>query len=190
MNISFCVYGGMTMLDFVGVYDPLTRLDRMGFVPVEWDICAMTEGITADDIRLDVDRVEPDLGTYDLVFVPGGRETRALRHDDAFIEWLRSAASCEYVTSVCTGSLLLGAAGLLEGKNATTHPSAYDILAEYATVVEDRIVHDGSVITGRGVSSSIDLGLYLVEELTDASTREAIATQMDYPYGEAFFSGT
>lgn len=183
MNVAFCAFEGMTALDFVGAYDPITRLDRMDFMALDWDVCAMTESVRSDGLTLDVDRIEPDLGEYDLVFVPGGMATRTLRHDDSFVEWLRTASDSEYVTSVCTGSLLLGAAGMLEGKRATTHPSAVDLLEEYAEVVDDRVVHDGSVITGRGVSSSIDLGLYIVEELSDRDTRRAIAEQMDYPYG-------
>jgi transcriptional regulator GlxA family with amidase domain len=184
MKIAFCIYDKMTVLDFVGVYDPITRLDRMDFMPVEWDVCAQTETVTADSLGLDVDLVEPDLSDYDLVFLPGGYGTRDLRYDDSFIGWLQTAAPCEYLTSVCTGSLLLGAAGFLDGKRATTHPDAFDLLAEYARVADDRVVHDGKVITGRGVSSSLDLGLYLVALLSAPETRDAIAEQMDYPYGE------
>lgn len=185
MNIGFCIYDGMTVLDFVGAYDPLTRLDRMDFLPLDWDICARTEAVTADQLGLSVDRVEPDLNVYDLIFLPGGKATRELRHNEQFIRWLQTAESCDYLTSVCTGSLLLGAAGFLNERRATTHPTATNLLAEYTEVVDNRIVHDGNIVTGRGVSSSIDLGLYLVEVLTDSQTREAIAQQMDYPYGGA-----
>lgn len=188
MNVAFCIYEGMTALDFVGAYDPITRLDRMEFVPISWDVCAQTETVGTNQLEFDVDRVEPDLGDYDLVFVPGGYATRDLRHDETFLEWLRTATNCTYLTSVCTGSLLLGAAGFLEGRQATTHPSEFDALAEYAEVVDNRVVRDGNVITGRGVSSAVDLGLYVVETLSDAETREAIAKQMDYPYGEAVFA--
>ena len=188
MNVAFCIYDGMTVLDFVGAYDPITRLDRMEFMPLSWDVCAPTEGVSANRLEFGVDRVRPDLGAYDLVFLPGGYASRELLEDRSFLEWLETAASCEYLTSVCTGSLLLGAAGFLDGKRATTHPSAFDALEEYATVVDERVVEDGSVITGRGVSSSIDLGLYVVETLTDAETRAAIAEQMDYPYGEDVFA--
>ncbi|WP_240145857.1 DJ-1/PfpI family protein [Halococcus salsus] len=84
--------------------------------------------------------------------------------------------------------MLLGAAGFLQGRRATTHPSELDTLAEYAEVVDNRVVRDGNVITGRGVSAAVDLGLYVVEMLSDVETREAIAKQMDYPYGEAVFN--
>lgn len=182
MNAAFCIYDGMTVLDFVGAYDPITRLDRMEFMPLEWDVCAPTETVRANRLDIGIDRVSPDLGEYDLAFFPGGYATRDLQDDPEFLEWIETAESCEYLTSVCTGSLLLGAAGLLDGKRATTHPTAFEELAEYAEVLDDRVVEDGNVITGRGVSSSIDLGLYVVEVLTDPDTRAAIAEQMDYPY--------
>lgn len=189
MKVAFVAYDGMTALDFVGAYDPITRLDRMGFRPLEWDICAQSATVTANGLTLEADRVEPDLGDYDLVFVPGGTAARELRHDPSVIEWLQTAESCEYKTSVCTGSLLLGAAGFLDGRRATTHPTEFETLEQYAAVVEDRVVQDGDVITGRGVSSAIDLGLYIVAMLSDRESREAIAHQMDYPYGAELFDG-
>jgi cyclohexyl-isocyanide hydratase len=84
---------------------------------------------------------------------------------------------------VCTGSLLLGAAGFLRGKRATTHPAAFEALRPHcARVVDDRVVDEGDVVTARGVASSIDLGLRLCERLAGAEVRERIALQMDYPY--------
>jgi cyclohexyl-isocyanide hydratase len=189
MDVAFCAFDGMTVLDFVGAYDPITRLDRIDGIFLDWDVCARSDSVSADRLTFEVDRTEPDLGAYDLVVVPGGRATRELRHDEEFVGWLRTAGSREYLISVCTGSLLLGAAGFLDGRKATTHPSAFDVLEEYAEVVDDRVVKDGRVITGRGVSSSLDLGLFVVQELTDAETRAAVAEKMDYPYGEGVFSG-
>ena len=144
-----------------------------------------TETATAaGDLELVADAVDEPLTGYDLVFVPGGSATRDLRRDEAFVSWLRTAGDAELLASVCTGSLLLGAAGFLDGLSATTHPSAYDLLDEYAEVRSERIVDEGRVVTARGVSSSLDLGLHLVERLADATTRAEIATQMDYddPY--------
>jgi cyclohexyl-isocyanide hydratase len=84
---------------------------------------------------------------------------------------------------VCTGALLLGAAGFLKGRRATTHPNAYQELEPYcATVVRERVVDEGDVITARGVSSSIDAGLHIVEKLAGADSRTRVAAQMDYPY--------
>jgi cyclohexyl-isocyanide hydratase len=188
MKVAFCLYDGMTALDFVGAYDAITRLERMDFLPVAWDVCAREASVAATGLDLGVDRVKPPLGEYDLVFFPGGVRARELRHEESFIEWVQTAETCDYLTSVCTGSLLLGAAGFLEGRKATTHPVAFDTLAEYTEVLEDRVVQDGNVITARGVSSSIDLGLYVVELLTDGETRQAIAEQMDHPDGSEAFT--
>jgi cyclohexyl-isocyanide hydratase len=109
--------------------------------------------------------------------------TRPQQQDRTFIDWLRTAAPVKLKVSVCTGSLLLGAAGFLKGRRATTHPSAYQELEPYCkTVVKERVVDEGDIITARGVSSSIDAGLHVVERLAGPEARERIAQQMDYPY--------
>jgi cyclohexyl-isocyanide hydratase len=115
--------------------------------------------------------------------VPGGFGTRTLQHDRSFLDWLKTAQSARLKVSVCTGALLLGAAGFLQGRRATTHPSAYKELKPYcAAVVEERVVDEGDIITGRGVSSAIDLGLHVVQRLAGADARDRVAAQMDYPY--------
>jgi cyclohexyl-isocyanide hydratase len=183
-TVAFVTYDGMTALDLVGAFDPVTRIDTMGIADLDWDVVARTPDVTATGrLAFEPTAVAPDLGDYDVAFVPGGVATRDLTDDEAMVEWIRSAADCEWQVSVCTGSLLLGEAGFLEGKRATTHPSAYDLLGEYCEVADERVVRDGSVVTGRGVSSSIDLGLSLVELLADADARERIRERMDYPYG-------
>ena len=88
-------------------------------------------------------------------------------------------------TSVCTGALLLGSAGFLAGKRATTHPNAFDELKPYCdAVVDQRVVDEGGVVTARGVTSSIDLGLHLVQRLAGSEARVGIAKQVDYPYAQ------
>lgn len=189
MDIAFVVYDDLTVLDFVGVYDPVTRLSTMGYRDdLSWDVHAPagSEAITATGgLSMHTTAVGEPLGEYDAVVVPGTAHTDRARTDDELIEWLRSAADCEYSISVCTGAILLGEAGLLDGHRATTHPMAFDDLKEYATVVDDRVVDDGDVITARGVTAAVDLGLYLCELWADADTRAEIASQMDYPYDGA-----
>ena len=182
MRISFIIYNEMTALDFVGIYDPLTRLKTMGFMPdLEWEICSMTEEVfDITGLRFTPTKVMEPLGSYDMIVVPGGFGSRKLVQDKKFIEWLRTAKPCKYKVSVCTGSVLLGAAGFLKGKKATTHRTAFDELREFATVVDQRIVDEGDVITARGVSSSIDLGLYICEKLAGREVKEKIRRQMDY----------
>lgn len=183
MQVAFCAFDDMTALDFVGTYDAVTRLDRMDIADLSWDVCGPSVSVCASGLRLEVDRVMPELGSYDLVFVPGGSGVDAMIENEESLAWIAGATAARYVSSVCTGSVILGAAGVLEQVVATTHPTARDRLAEYTTVVDERIVHDGTVITGAGVSASIDLGLYLVSQLAGDAARETIATQMDYPYG-------
>lgn len=97
------------------------------------------------------------------------------------MEWIRSAAAAPCIASVCTGSLLLGAAGLLRRRRATTHSSASEELAgSCAEVSRERIVEDGPAVTARGVTSSLDLGLYQVEKFAGAEVRALIQAQMDY----------
>jgi len=185
MKMAFILYDNLTVLDFVGFYDAVTRLKAMGFLPgLEWTVCARTPQVRdGAGLRLQADAVPSSLEGFDLIFLPGGMGSRGLRKDQDFVAWLRTARPCPLKVSVCTGSLLLGAAGFLEGKTATTHPSAYDLLAEYTPkTTRERLVDEGDVITGGGVSTSIDLGLYLCERLAGAQARDQIARQMDYPY--------
>jgi cyclohexyl-isocyanide hydratase len=183
VKIAFLIYDGMTSLDFLGVFDTVTRLKTMGFMPdLSWDVCARS-ALVADGagLRLLADKVSPPLDGYDMVIVPGGYASRALEKDTEFLAWLATAAAVRFKVSVCTGSLLWGAAGFLKGRTATTHPSALDELKRYAAVVSDaRVVEDGDLITARGVTSSLDLGLYLCEKLAGREVRERIARQIDY----------
>ena len=182
MQIAFVIYEGMTALDFIGVYDPLTRLKTMGFVPdLRWEICSYSKEVRDNTgLAFTPTQVGGTLQGYDMVIVPGGFGSRKLMDDAGFIAWLGTAASCKKV-SVCTGSLLLGAAGFLKGKTATTHPTAFHDLERFcARVVDQRIVDQDEVITARGVTSAIDLGLYLCEKLAGHEARERIRQQMDY----------
>ena len=185
MRIAFVVFNGLTTLDFIGIYDPLTRLKTMGFMPdLAWDVCAYTD-IVKDDRGLAMvpTVIQEPLQSYDVLVVPGGYGTRILIHDKNFIEWIKTAEPCKLKVSVCTGALLLGAAGFLKAKRATTHPSALQELKPFCqTVLENRIVDEGNVITAGGVSSGIDEGLYVVEKLAGREARLKISMQMDYPY--------
>ncbi|MBO1271711.1 MULTISPECIES: DJ-1/PfpI family protein [Shewanella] len=185
MKVAFIIFDQMTTLDLIGAYDPLTRLKSMNILPeFEWDICSFTKEVTDDKgLRLFPDKVGETLVGYDLIFVPGGFGTRSLQFDRGFTDWLKTGSSAKLKVSVCTGALLLGSAGFLAGKRATTHPNAFGELETYCdTVVDQRVVDEGDVVTGRGVSSSIDLGLFLVERLAGVDARIRISKQMDYPY--------
>lgn len=185
MKVAFIIYQGMTVLDFIGVYDPIIRLKTMSFMPeLSWEICAISPEVSDENgLRLLPTKINESLQGYDLIIVPGGvgSHLQKLISTTHFIEWLRTAQSTPLKTSVCTGSLLLGEAGFLKGKKATTHPNAYNELKKYCeSVVPERIVDEGDVITARGVTSSIDLGLYLCEKLAGSEVKEKIRQQIDY----------
>jgi transcriptional regulator GlxA family with amidase domain len=183
MKIAFVIYDGITLLDFAGIYDPLTRLKTMGFLDnLSWDVCARKDKVRSiEGAVLVADRVENTLSEYDYVIVPGGDGIKDLMQDKAFLRWITVSSDTTVVASVCGGSLLLGAAGMLRTKRATTHPNLAGALKHFAReVVSDRIVDEGTVITAGGVTSSIDLGLYLCEKIAGREIREKIQKQMDY----------
>ncbi len=185
MKAALVVFDRITALDLVGFYDPLTRLKSMRIMDdFEWRLCATTRHV-ADDrgLRIEADAVAEPLDAYDLVFVPGGFGTRSLQHEPRFVAWLKTAGPARLKVSVCTGALLLGAAGFLRGRRATTHPNALPELEPYCgAVVRERVVDEGDVITAGGVSCAIDAGLYLVQKLAGAEARARVAAEMDYPY--------
>lgn len=184
MKIAFIIYNGMTALDFIGVYDPLTRLKSMGFIKdLHWDICSNTKKVKdSNGLAFLPTKVGKSLRNYDMLIVPGGLGSRKLTDDENFIEWLKTAGPCKFKVSVCTGSLLLGAAGFLKDKKATTHPNAFNELKRFcSSVVDQRIVDEGDIITAGGVTSSMDLGLYLCEKLASREAERKIRKQMDYP---------
>jgi len=183
MRIAFVIYDGMTMLDFVGVFDAVTRLKTMGFIEdLAWDICALTPEVTGTaGLVIKANKIGEPLSGYEVIVVPGGHGYDRLLNHENFLDWLRTGNEARWMTSVCTGSLLLGAAGLLRNKTATTHPTAMEQLKPYCAVVSNaRIVDDRTVITARGVTASIDLGLYLCGKLAGPEVKEKIRKQMDY----------
>jgi putative intracellular protease/amidase len=180
MKIAVALFDGVTALDAVGPYEVLQRLPGAKVVFVGH----RTGEVRADNgfLGLAVDRTFDELADPEILLVPGGIGTRALVHDSVIIEWIRKAhQTSRYTTSVCTGSLLLAAAGLLNGLRATTHFSARHLLAKYGAVPSsDRVIVEGKLITAAGVSSGIDMALHLAERLTDATTAKALQLMIEY----------
>ena len=184
MKIAYVLFEELTSLDFVGFYDPIQRLRSQGYVPdLETTVCALTPTVR-DNFGLEIKAaaVAPDLSAFDLIFLPGGFGTRALQTDPTMMEWLATAADVPYKVSVCTGSLLLGAAGFLRGRRATTHFNEYDALRPYCAEVvkQEVVVADGDVITAGAVASSLPLGLYVCERLAGAEAAEQVRRSMAY----------
>jgi transcriptional regulator GlxA family with amidase domain len=183
-RIAYLLFPRMTFLDLIGGYDALRRINALDAgMKVQHRFIGTRDEI-ADETGLIVkaDSVYEDLAGFDLLYVPGGFGTRELVQSERFIDYLRTWGEDRPLASVCSGALLLGRAGYLHGLPATTHHRAYEDLRPYcAQVIADkRIVDAGRVVTAAGVTSSIDLGLYLVERFWGQSAREKIAAQIEY----------
>lgn len=183
-RIAFLAFPGMTLLDLVGAYDALRRVAPMGIDPEATCRIVGTKQTIEDETgtTLMPDGVYEELKRFDLLYVPGGQGTRPLMRDERFIEYLGGWPASRPVASVCTGALLLGAAGHLKGKRATTHHLALEELRPLCkeVVADQRIVAQGQVVTAGGVASALDLGLYLVEWLWGEEARRRVATVMEY----------
>ncbi len=182
LQVAIPLFPGFTALDAVGPYEVLQRIPSIdvvfvghqeGEVRSENGMLGMTADATFEDVA------EPDV----IVF-PGGVGTRLLQGEDRVLEWVRHAHdTTQLTTSVCTGSLVLGGAGLLRGLTATTHWSCYDELeAQGAVPTAQRVVEhlDLRIITAAGVSSGIDMALRLVELLVDRTAAEAAQLMIEY----------
>ena len=183
MKLAYIIFNGVTWLDLIGVYEPVSKLKSNKYLPeLEWDICSFTE--MAEDIfglAVKPTKVRLPLHDYDAIIVPGGIGTRKLQFDSSFLNWIQSAAQCKYKISICTGSLILGAAGFLKDKKATTNFQEYETLKPYCReVVKDRVVNDNNVITAGAVTASIDLGLYLCGLWASQEAAEDIRKRIDY----------
>jgi transcriptional regulator GlxA family with amidase domain len=190
MQIAMVLYRGMTALDIVGPHEVLSRLPGASIVftsstpgPVPTDTGTLSLGPTSDF---------SDITAPDLVVVPGGPDVAAQITDAPLREWLRSVDSgATWMASVCTGSLILAAAGLLRGRTATSHWLAVDRLREFEAVPSpERVVIDGKYATAAGVSAGIDLGLTLAARIAGPQMAQAIQLAIEYDPRPPFAAGS
>jgi transcriptional regulator GlxA family with amidase domain len=186
--IVFALFPGVTQLDFTGPHQVFSSL------PGASVILASSEGgaIEASGMIFAGLRRLADIAACDIVCVPGGRGvTDSAIHDESFLAELRRlAGGARFVTSVCTGSLALGAAGLLRGKRAACHWAWRDLLTLFGAIPDPaRVVRDGNVVTGGGVTAGIDFALSLVAELAGPETAQAIQLQIEYAPDPPFDAG-
>lgn len=190
MEIAVLLFPRLTALDAVGPYEVLRSLPggTLRMVAAEPGPQRTDHGALA----LVADHALADVPTPDVIVVPGGPGEADVRRDPRVLEWLQRAhATSTWTTSVCTGSLVLGAAGLLVGKRATSHWTALDELAGFgAEPTEERVVVDGKVVTAAGVSSGIDMALWLAAELADERTARSIQLAIEYDPQPPFSSGS
>ena len=190
MEIALLVYDGLAPLDAIGPYEVMRNVPG-------WTIrtVAKAKGEVRDEsgtLGLLADHALAEVTAPDLVLVPGGAGNRPLLEDEELLEWLRTVdAATRWTTSVCTGSLLLGAAGLLQGKRATTNWLVLDALREYgAEPVGGRFVEDGKVLTAAGVTAGIDMALHLVAREAGPEVAQAVQLGIEYDPDPPFDSGS
>jgi cyclohexyl-isocyanide hydratase len=187
-RIGFLLFPNITQLDLTGPHEVLSKLPG-AVVHLIWKTLAPVKAVGG--LSIVPDTTLADCPQLDLICVPGGPGMTSLMVDEEVLAFLRSqAVGARYITSVCTGSLVLGAAGLLKGKKAATHWTAMDVLpALGATPVEKRVVVDGNVITGGGVTAGIDFGLKVAAEVAGEDVAKQIQLQIEYDPAPPFDSG-
>jgi putative intracellular protease/amidase len=191
MDIAIPLYDQFTALDAIGPYEVLSRLPgaTVHFLGADGAGPKTTE---TGMLTILTERPLEDFPHPEVIVVPGGFGTRKLMRDEATLEWVRGAhATSTWTTSVCTGSLLLGAAGVLNGLRATTHWLELESLRELgAEPVEERVVTQGKVITAAGVSSGIDMALTLAAEIAGPEWAQGIQLGIEYDPQPPFDAGS
>jgi len=190
MEIALLIYDGLAPLDAVGPYEVMRNVPG-------WTVrtVAKQRGPVRDEsdtLGLVADHTLAEVTAPDLVLVPGGAGNRPLLGDEELLGWLREVdRATKWTTSVCTGSLLLGAAGLLQGRRATTNWVVLDALREYgAEPVGGRFVEDGKVVTAAGVTAGIDMALHLVARELGPEVAQAVQLGIEYDPDPPFDSGS
>jgi len=189
MNIAILLYDRFTALDAVGPYEVLSRVPGAAVTLV----AAETGPVRTDNGRLALlaEHSLDELAQPDIVVVPGGPGEVAARAGEPVLQWLRKAdETSTWTTSVCTGSLILAAAGLLDGKRATSHWLALDALRSLgAEPVPERVVFDGKFVTAAGVSAGIDMALSLAASVAGEPVAQAIQLGIEYDPQPPFDAG-
>lgn len=192
MEIAILVFDDITALDAVGPLDVLSRLPGADIKIVAKQAGPLHAGAASAGLGLIADYALAQVTAPQVLVVPGGMGTRSLVHDREITDWIRAVhQTTTWTTSVCTGALLLGAAGLLQGLRATTHWAAMDLLAGFgATTTSERVVEQGKIITAAGVSSGIDMALTLAAKIAGAAEAQSIQLQIEYDPQPPFDSGS
>ncbi|UZE31083.1 isonitrile hydratase [Pseudomonas asplenii] len=189
LHIGFLLFPNVQQLDLTGPYDVLASLPGVKLHLVWKDlepVKSSTGLVFSPTTRFD------DCPPLDVICVPGGAGVGPLMEDPETLAFIQEqAAQARYVTSVCTGSLVLGAAGLLRGRKATTHWAYHDMLTTLGAVaVNDRVVRDGNLLTGGGITAGIDFALTLASELVGTDEAQLIQLQLEYAPAPPFNSGS
>jgi len=188
-HVGMLIFPRLTQLDMTGPYEVLARLPNTTV-----DLVARTRDPVTTDRGMQIvpTTTYADCPPLDVLMVPGGPGQQDLMEDEAALAFLRKqAAGAKYITSVCTGSLVLGAAGLLKGKRATSHWAALEHLKLLGAIpVSEKVVIDGNIVTGAGVTSGIDFALTLAAMLEGEPVAREIQLQIEYDPNPPFDSGS
>ena len=188
-RIAIFLFDGITALDAVGPYEVLAKIPQteITFVAPKPGAVQSTGGL-----KLNAERSIAENFTYDIVVIPGGEGIEKMLGDDMILAWIRRMHQhTKYTISVCTGALLLGAAGLLKSVRATTHWRHLERLAAFgATPMEMRYIKDGKILTSAGVSAGIDMSLHLVELLRGPMLAQVIQLAIEYDPAPPFNAGS
>jgi putative intracellular protease/amidase len=191
MQIAFLIYEGLTALDIIGPYETLGRIGDVDvrFVAKKPGKVKVDTGAFSFCTEYGLN----DVPRPDVFVVPGGAAgTFAAAQDEEILSWIREAhLHSTFTTSVCTGSLILGAAGLLKGLSATTHWAAKSLLADHgALYTEERVVREDRIVTAAGVSAGIDMALFLIAELESDDAARQIQLAIEYDPQPPFDAGS
>jgi cyclohexyl-isocyanide hydratase len=189
IRIGLLLFPRMTQLDLTGPFEVFAKLPDAE-VLLLWKTLEPVEAETG--LRMLPHATLRDCPKLDVICVPGGPGVNALMEDADVLDWLRErAAQARFVGSVCTGSLVLGAAGLLRDKRATSHWASRDLLASFGAIpTPGRVVRDGSLFTGGGVTAGIDFALTMAAELAGTAEAQSIQLELEYAPAPPFDSGT
>lgn len=190
LQIGFLVFPRVQQLDLTGPYEVFSSLASGADIHLIWKDKGPVTSSTG--LVFQPTATFKETPALDVLCVPGGVGVNALLADKEVLDFLRrQAGKARYVTSVCTGSLVLGAAGLLKGRRATSHWSASDLLAKFGAIpTEGRVVRDGNVVTAGGVTAGIDFGLTLLAEMVGPERAQATQLYMEYAPAPPFDAGT
>ena len=189
MQIAILLFDDITALDAVGPYEVLSRIPG---ATVSWVTSSPGPKKAKGGLSLVADHRLDEMINPQIVLVPGGSGVDAVMKDPAVIQWLRAVHQTSiFTTAVCTGTLILGAAGLLRGLRATTHWNYRERLVEFgAEAVSERVVREGKIVTAAGVSAGIDMALRLVQWLAGDKAAQAIQLGIEYDPSPPFDAGS
>ncbi|MET0539526.1 MAG: DJ-1/PfpI family protein [Xanthobacteraceae bacterium] len=189
LQIGFLIFPDMMPLDMVGPYEVFTKMPDTRLHLVWKSLAPLT---VAGGMQMLPSITFSECPPLDLICIPGGSGMNPLLNDTETLEFIRrQAKNARYVTSVCTGALVLGAAGLLKGKRAATHWMSRDMLSEFgATPVTDRVTIDGNIITGGGVTAGVDFGITVAAELFGPEVAKTIQLAIEYDPAPPFDTGS